>query len=141
MKEFSSFSPNFLQNLMIFQNGELPNMRQNSEKSSNIKRIVGKWRKSCNFSCYFNGHVWNQKCLYCIYVFLLFNFILSGTCTSCIPQLRAIWLPKFLKTGALFACNKTILLNSLSASHTSSNFWPGIHRRKSNYLPPPPLDF
>ena len=39
----------------------VPNVLQNSEKSSNIAEIVGKWRKSCNFYYYFNGHFCKQK--------------------------------------------------------------------------------
>ena len=46
------------QYLMIFQN-RVPNVLQNSEKSSSMAKNWGKWRKSCN---YFNGHFWNPKC-------------------------------------------------------------------------------
>ena len=45
-----------------FSKWRVPNMLQHSEKSSNIAKIAGKWRKSCNFYCYFNGRFWNQKC-------------------------------------------------------------------------------
>ena len=45
-----------------FSKWRVPNVQQNSEKSSNIAKIEGKWRKSCNFYCYFNGRFWNQKC-------------------------------------------------------------------------------
>ena len=48
-----------------FSKWRVPNVLQNLEKSSNIAKIVGKCRKSCNFYCYFNGCFWNQKCSQC----------------------------------------------------------------------------
>ena len=44
-----------------FSKWRVPNELQNSEISS---KLQGKWRKSCNFDCYFNGRFWNQKCSY-----------------------------------------------------------------------------
>ena len=76
MDDFSSFFPKMLAVFVYFSKWRVPNMQQNSEKSSNIATIWGKWRKLCKFYHYYlNCHSWNQKRSQCSVPSLKLHFL------------------------------------------------------------------